>query len=63
MGGAEEVLMCDGDNLDDVMEHYHRALDEFARGDPGPVKAIYAHRDEVALANPFGPTVRGDGSR
>ena len=46
--------------LDDVIQRYHRAADEFARGDPEPVKALYAHGDDVTLANPFvGPPVRG----
>jgi hypothetical protein len=30
-------------------------LDEFFRGDPGPAKGLYAHREDVSLANPFGP--------
>ena len=47
------------DELEAVLEQYHRALDEFSRGDPEPVKALYAHRDDVTLANPFGPAVRG----
>lgn len=29
------------------------------RGDSGPLKALYSHRDDVSLANPFGPPVRG----
>src|SRR5919198_5927488 len=46
--------------LDDVIQRYHRAADEFARGDPEPVKSLYAHGDDVTLANPFvGPPVRG----
>lgn len=51
--------MSAGDEREDVLEHYHGALDEFSRGDPKPVKAMYSHRDEVTLANPFGPAVRG----
>ena len=34
-------------------------LDEFARGDPEPVKALYSEADDVTLANPFGPARRG----
>ncbi len=45
--------------LQDVIEQYHHALDEFSRGDPEPVKRIFSHRDDVLLANPFGPAVRG----
>jgi ketosteroid isomerase-like protein len=47
-------------NLDEVIDGYHRAADEFSRGDPEPVKALYSRRDDATLANPFvGPPVRG----
>lgn len=42
-----------------VVQRYHAAADEFARGDPEPVKTIFSHGDDVTLANPFGPAVRG----
>jgi len=42
-----------------VVEQYHTAADEFSRGDPLPVKEIFSHREDVSLANPFGPAVRG----
>jgi ketosteroid isomerase-like protein len=47
------------DDLEAVLEQYHRAADVFSRGEPGPVKALYSQRDDVTLANPFGPAVRG----
>jgi ketosteroid isomerase-like protein len=47
-------------DLDDTIGEYHRALDEFSRGDPAPVKALYSHRDDGTLANPFvGPPALG----
>ena len=46
-------------DLDQTIERYHSALDRFAQGDPEPVKALYGHQDDVTLANPFGPPVRG----
>lgn len=46
-------------DLRQVVERYHAAADEFSRGDPEPVKKIFSHRDDVTLANPFGPAVRG----
>ena len=46
-------------DLDEVIEQYHEALDEFSRGDPEPIKRLYSHRGDVMLANPFGPAVRG----
>ncbi|MDP9274838.1 MAG: nuclear transport factor 2 family protein [Chloroflexota bacterium] len=45
--------------LEEALEHYHAAADEFAKGNPEPVKAVYSRRDDVTLANPFGPAVRG----
>lgn len=42
-----------------VVDQYHAAADEFSRGDSLPVKLIFSHREDVTLANPFGPPVRG----
>ncbi len=46
-------------DLRNIVQQYHSAADEFSRGDPEPVKALFSHRDDVTLANPFGPAVRG----
>ncbi len=46
-------------NLRQVIDQYHAAADEFARGDPQPIKRLYSHEDDVVLANPFGPPKRG----
>jgi hypothetical protein len=46
-------------NLEKVIDQYHQAVDEFSRGNPQPVKVLFSHRDDVTLANPFGPAVRG----
>jgi ketosteroid isomerase-like protein len=45
--------------LDRVIEQYHLALDELVKGDPEPVLKIFSQRDDVSLANPVGPAVRG----
>jgi ketosteroid isomerase-like protein len=45
--------------LAQVIEEYHRALDAFVKGDPEPDKRLYSRRDDVSLANPLGPPVRG----
>ena len=47
------------DDLDEVIEQYHLALGEIVKGDSEPLKMMYSHTEEVALANPFGPPVRG----
>lgn len=47
-------------DLDQAIGEYHRALDEFSRGDPAPMKALYSRRDDATLANPFvGPPASG----
>ena len=46
-------------DLAEVYEQLGPALNEFAKGNPEPVKALYSHRDDATLANPFGPAVRG----
>jgi ketosteroid isomerase-like protein len=46
-------------DFDEVVEHYHRALGEFVKGNPEPVKLVFSHREDVTLANPLGPPVRG----
>ncbi len=54
-------MLCDDPtmDLDGVIGRYHRACDEFSRGDPGPVKALYSEAEDVTLANPFGPARLG----
>jgi ketosteroid isomerase-like protein len=47
------------DNLDEVIERCQRALDEFVKGNPEPMKAMFSHREDATLANPFGPPARG----
>jgi ketosteroid isomerase-like protein len=42
-----------------VLGQYHAAVDAFSRGAPEPVKAVFSHHEDVTLANPFGPAVRG----
>jgi ketosteroid isomerase-like protein len=42
-----------------VIERSHLALGEIVNGNPEPLKEMYSHRQDVSLANPFGPPVRG----
>ena len=41
------------------LEEYHRAALEITNGNPEVYKALYSRREDVTLANPFGPPVRG----
>ena len=47
------------DDVDELIEQYFRAQGEFLRGNPEPVKDLFSHREDVTLANPYGPPVRG----
>ena len=51
--------MATVDDLDQVIEQCQKALDEFVKGNPKPMQEMFSHRDDVSLANPFGPPVRG----
>ncbi len=51
--------MTSAEDLDRVIEQCQRALDEFVKGHPQPMQQMFSHRDDVSLANPFGPPARG----
>ena len=42
-----------------AIEEDHRATDALLRGDPEPKKRMFSRRDDVSLANPIQPAVRG----
>jgi len=47
------------DEVNQLIEQFHLSSDEFLKGDPEPVNKLWSHREDVTLANPFGPPVRG----
>ena len=47
------------DDADKVLEQYQLATAEFVKGNPEPYKKMFSHREDVTLANPFFPPVRG----
>jgi ketosteroid isomerase-like protein len=47
------------EDVDQVLAQWHPASDEFLKGDPEPVKKVWSHREDVTLASPFDPPVRG----
>ncbi len=51
--------MATVDDVDQLIEQYHLALDEFIKGNPEPVQMLFSHREDVTLANPLGPPARG----
>lgn len=45
--------------LAQFIEQYHQAVEAFVKGDPEPQKRLWSWRDDITLANPLGPPVRG----
>jgi len=45
--------------LNELIANFHGAASAFAQGDPEPMKRLFSKADDVTLANPFGPAVRG----
>ena len=51
--------MASVDDLDQVIEQCQQALDQFVKGNPEPMQGMFSRRDDVSLANPFGPPAHG----
>lgn len=51
--------MMAASDIDQVIKQYHLALDEYVKGNSEPVLKIFSQREDVSLANPLGPVVRG----
>jgi ketosteroid isomerase-like protein len=49
------------DDIDELLEQWQLAASEFVKGNPEPQKKLFSHREDVSLANPLGPAVRGIG--
>jgi ketosteroid isomerase-like protein len=47
------------DDIDGVLEQYQLATTEFLKGNSDPYKMVFSHQEDVTLANPFFPPVRG----
>ena len=51
--------MSVADDVDALIEQYKLATAEFLRGNPEPYMELFSHREDVTIANPFFPVVRG----
>jgi ketosteroid isomerase-like protein len=49
----------DASDFDQIIEQFRRAGNEFHQGNPEPLLAMWTRRDDVSVANPHGPAVRG----
>lgn len=43
--------------LEDFVRQCEEAWQAFVTGDPGPAMVLFSRRDDVTLANPWGPAV------
>ena len=41
------------EDLDEVIEQFQLALNEFLKGNHEPAQNLFSHRDDVSLANPL----------
>ena len=51
--------MATVDGFDRVIEQFHLAQGEFAKGNPEPCKRFFSRREDVTLNNPLSPSARG----
>ena len=47
------------DDVDELIEQLQLAAGESVKGNPEPVKRLWSHKEDVTLATPYGPPVRG----
>ncbi len=46
-------------DLQETIENTHAAVNEIIKGNPEPMQRQFSPRDDVSLANPFGPAAVG----
>ena len=51
--------MSAADDLDQVIEQNHLALNEFLKGNPEPGKKLWSHREDVTVNNPLSAPAHG----
>jgi ketosteroid isomerase-like protein len=47
------------EDVDQLIEQFHLASNEFLKGNPEPVNKLWSRREDVSLANPFSPPAHG----
>ena len=47
------------DNVDELLAQFDLAADGFLKGNPESTAGLWSHGQDVTLANPLGPAVRG----
>ncbi len=54
METTKEKMAKTTPDLDQAIQKYHQALDEFVKGNPEPMKLLFSIQEDITLANPFG---------
>ena len=49
----------DAVDIDQAIEQFHEVANEFRKGNPEPLLKLWTQREDVSVANPLGPAVRG----
>jgi ketosteroid isomerase-like protein len=57
--GKGAIRMFAAEDVDRLIERFRLSMDGFLKGDPEPTKRVFSHKDDVTLANPYGPPARG----
>jgi ketosteroid isomerase-like protein len=47
------------DDVDQLIERFHLAQEEFVKGNSEPMNDVFSNREDVTLNNPLSPPVRG----
>ncbi len=51
--------MSAAEDVDRLIERFNLAQGELVKGNAEPANELFSHREDVTLANPYGPPVRG----
>jgi ketosteroid isomerase-like protein len=54
-GGGAPIMS----GLDELRDRYRRSVEAFIQGDPEPQMMLWSRRDDVTIANPYGPPAKG----
>jgi len=46
-------------DIDQAIDQFYQAANEFRKGNPEPLLKMWSRREDVSVANPYGPAVRG----
>ncbi len=47
------------EDFDEVLKRFKLAANELLKGNSVPLQSVFSHREDVSLANPFGPPAHG----